>query len=428
MNGSWSLSAVLILTLACSGPGPSGDGSTAVQAQAAADGLPSWPGRTPTGDTDRATGEEPVVVQNGSAPHALNVAGGQPTPDAVTVFEADQLRVAHGDRITVATDRGTLQVRSVREFSLAPVAPDMPLIERTGDDGSRQTGWGSVRGTDAGFLGELLNTGWVWGTGDGGALFAFAVIPEVVRFDDEGREIWRSLRKAPQPVEPPELVRDGSSIRPDFTEVQHGIATGPDGRLYVLSGAAGDSVRLDVLAADGAFVASGWVPRGREILVDAAGAVFIGGHRSRHRERVAFTDFDLPELGGAGRIRLADYAGRVVVVNVWASWCAPCRLEMPALDSLSAGNDRQSVAILGLSDDADPAAAIRFVNSIGGVRYPLAAGGGDLRTRFGYRGLPYTVVLDREHRVVDEISGYGGTIEPILEAIETALTPHVSVR
>lgn len=378
-----------------------------------------------TDASDRATGAEPIVVDNGRAVHILNASPGQPTPDAVTVFEADHLRRAHGDRFTVATDRGTLQVRSVREFSLAPVAPDAPLIERTSRGGSKQPGWGSVRGTDAGFLGELLNTGWVSETADGGALFAFAVIPEVVRFDADGREIWRSVREAPEPVDPPELVREGSSVRPDFTEVQHGIATGPDGRVYVVSGAAGDSVRLDVLDAAGVFVASGWVARGREILVDAAGAVFIGGHQTL---RVAFTDFDLPELGGAGRIRLADYAGRVVVVNVWASWCAPCRLEMPSLDSLSARSDRGSVAILGLNDDVDNAAAIRFVTSIGGVRYPLAAGGGDLRTRFGYRGLPYTAVLDREHRVVDEISGYGGTIEPILEAIATALTSHVEER
>jgi thiol-disulfide isomerase/thioredoxin len=135
----------------------------------------------------------------------------------------------------------------------------------------------------------------------------------------------------------------------------------------------------------------------------------------------AFVDFDLPGLDGDGKIRLSDYRGRVVVVNVWASWCAPCRLEMPALDSLAGEFAPKHVTILGLNDDEDPDAARRFVRSLGGVRYPLGAGMGALQERFDLRGLPYTVVLDRDHRIIEEISGFGGTLEPVRRAIAIAL-------
>lgn len=378
---------------------------------------------TAAGDAKLSAAEE-RLVKNEAPQHALQIRDMQSAKNAIVLFSADQLELAIGDRVSVAVAGKTLHVRSVREFSLAAVAADAPLIERTDQNGAPLSGWGSVRATDAGFLGELLNTGWVAALDDGGALFAYALDPEVIRFDAKGRVVWRSVRSTPSPYGQPVLVRDGSSIRPDFTEVQHGIATGPDGRLYILAGATRDSMRIDVLDDNGAFVRAGWVPRGRDVVVDKRGRVFIGNEpeESPPSARVAYPDFDLAAINGAERVRLSDYRGKSVVINVWASWCAPCRLEMPALDSLAAEIDTAMVVIVGLNDDEDLAAAHRFVKSLGGVGYPLAAGGGRLRERLGYRGLPYTIVLDREHRVVDEIHGFGGDIDLIRGAIETALT------
>jgi hypothetical protein len=56
-----------------------------------------------------------------------------------------------------------------------------------------------------------------------------------------------------------------------------------------------------------------------------------------------------------------------------------------------------------------------------GVRYRLAEGGGQLREALGYRGLPYTVVLDQQHRFVTTIHGFGNSIEPVRQAIDGAL-------
>lgn len=341
-------------------------------------------------------------------------------PSVQTLFAADHLERSFGDRISVRANGSMLHVRSVREFSLSPVTAGEPLIERTDDEGRPLHGWGEVRSADAGLLGELLNTGWVAAFEGGGAAFAFALRPEVIRFDDQGRVVWRSTRSEGA-ASPPALVREGSSIRPEFAEVQHGIAAGADGMLYVLANATSDSVSLVVLDRRGEHVRSDRVPRGRTLAVDARGATVVGpAPADAVGDRRAGPYFDLPALDRDGRVRLSDYAGRVVIVNVWATWCTPCRREMPALDSLSEQLGGAGVAVVGLNDDVDIEAARRFARSLG-VRYPLAAGGGRLRERLGYRGLPYTLVLDRRHRIVDEIYGYGGTLAPVRDAVAKAL-------
>ena len=114
---------------------------------------------------------------------------------------------------------------------------------------------------------------------------------------------------------------------------------------------------------------------------------------------------------------LESYRGRVVVLNFWASWCAPCRKEMPLLDALAAELNPSEVAVLGLNEDVRPSDATAFLHEIGGVSYASAAGEGRLRDRIGYRGLPYTVVLDRELRIVKSFYGFGRSVDPIREVV-----------
>ena len=345
-------------------------------------------------------------------------------PPAVRVFTADALEATSGDRFRVRTAEGALATRSVREFSLAQVPAGDSLIERQDGDGVVVGGFGTVEPAANPFLGELLNTGWVAPTDDGGAVFASAVRRLVLRFEANGRLRWRSELPAPAGIEPPALVRQGSSIRPAFTELQHGIARGPDGRFYVLAGADPDSVRLDIIGEDGAFEAAKRIPRGADVLVTWKGKVTAIRPKVRappSNLRIAFPDLDLPALDGGAAIRLRDHAGKAVILNVWASWCAPCRKEMPVLSRFAAELDTSRVLVLGVNEDSDPDDARRFVQSIGGVAYPLAQGGGRQRERIGYRGLPYTVVLDSAHRVVAAIHGFGDSIEPIRSALETAL-------
>jgi cytochrome c biogenesis protein CcmG/thiol:disulfide interchange protein DsbE len=132
-----------------------------------------------------------------------------------------------------------------------------------------------------------------------------------------------------------------------------------------------------------------------------------------------FPAFELPALDGKGSIALEDYRGRAVVLNFWASWCVPCRHEIPLLNALAAELDSQQAVVVGLNEDYDPADGLAFIQKIGGVSYANAAGEGRLVDKYDYLGLPYTVVLDRELRVVKAFFGFGESIDPIRDLVLT---------
>ncbi len=95
---------------------------------------------------------------------------------------------------------------------------------------------------------------------------------------------------------------------------------------------------------------------------------------------------------------LGEFSGKVVVLNFWATWCAPCREEMPGFQRLQARWGERGVQFVGISSE-DPGKVAAFAKSLG-VTYPLWVGGdevSELSRRFGNRAgvLPHTVVLDR---------------------------------
>lgn len=105
----------------------------------------------------------------------------------------------------------------------------------------------------------------------------------------------------------------------------------------------------------------------------------------------------------------ADHRGRVVVVNVWGSWCGPCRAEMPMLVDAHAELDPEAVSFIGINiRDASTANAAAFEREMG-VDYPsIYDPGSETLLKFG-RYAPYsppsTLILDREGRVAALISG-----------------------
>jgi len=110
------------------------------------------------------------------------------------------------------------------------------------------------------------------------------------------------------------------------------------------------------------------------------------------------------------RVDAEALRGRVVVVNFWASWCGPCRLEVPALQSLweEHGGDRGvgRVAVVGVSIDSDRAAAERFLAERG-VTYPVVMATPALEEAFGgVRGVPTTFILDGGGVVHHRVYGY----------------------
>jgi len=134
--------------------------------------------------------------------------------------------------------------------------------------------------------------------------------------------------------------------------------------------------------------------------------------------RDAVRSFDLERLDG-GRLRLADYRGRLVLLNIWASWCGPCRAEMPSLAALATELGDSAVAFITLSDDLERDRAAAFVVELG-FPYPVGLGDGKLRGRYYGFGLPFTMLVDGEGRAVYRWYGYGGQqqIEAIRRMVE----------
>ena len=104
----------------------------------------------------------------------------------------------------------------------------------------------------------------------------------------------------------------------------------------------------------------------------------------------------LPALTGPEPVEIGSGAGPMVI-NFWASWCGPCRRELPELEALSA--DRDDVRVVGILHDDTADAGRAFADELG-LTFPLAEDpGGRLYDRFGATGLPFTVFVDREGRV-----------------------------
>jgi cytochrome c biogenesis protein CcmG, thiol:disulfide interchange protein DsbE len=109
----------------------------------------------------------------------------------------------------------------------------------------------------------------------------------------------------------------------------------------------------------------------------------------------------LPRLGGGGTASLADYRGRWVLVNVWASWCVPCRTESPALERFYRTRHGRNFTILGIDTNDLSGDALAFVHRYG-IDYPqLRDGGGDFaQGELGTTGVPESFLVDPRGRLV----------------------------
>jgi peroxiredoxin len=125
---------------------------------------------------------------------------------------------------------------------------------------------------------------------------------------------------------------------------------------------------------------------------------------SRPAETIAAPELELSDLTGRP-IRLRDFRGRVVLLNFWATWCAPCREEMPALETLAQELGPQGLAVVGVNAKESRSKVEAFVREHG-LRFPILLDP-DGRAVEAYQvfGLPATFVVDRRGTLVGTVLG-----------------------
>jgi len=116
-------------------------------------------------------------------------------------------------------------------------------------------------------------------------------------------------------------------------------------------------------------------------------------------------DFTLRTLDGKN-LRLGEQRGRVVLVNFWATWCGPCRQEMPHLNKLYDKYRSSGFMLLGVNVDEDTRNAVAVADKLG-VRFPVLPDA-DKRVsqKYDLRAMPSTVLIDRDGRVRHVHRGY----------------------
>lgn len=117
-------------------------------------------------------------------------------------------------------------------------------------------------------------------------------------------------------------------------------------------------------------------------------------------------DYQFVALDGS-EVRSADLRGQVVVLNFWATWCGPCKLEMPSLQSLHEDLGAEGVAVLGLSTDVGDAGVVREFLDERDIDYPVGRASNEHRRAFGgIAGIPTTFIIDRTGIVRHRVVGY----------------------
>lgn len=161
-----------------------------------------------------------------------------------------------------------------------------------------------------------------------------------------------------------------------------------------------------------------------------AGTGFVAGDGSivllDQSQRPPAPDLVGPTLDG-GEFVLADHLGEVVVLNVWASWCAPCRAEAPDLQALWEEFEGEDVQFVGLDTRDTDAAALAFIEAYG-ITYPnVIDTDGRLQLLFSDslppQAIPSTLVIDPQGRVAGRILGRvsESTLRGLIEAASTSV-------
>jgi thiol-disulfide isomerase/thioredoxin len=165
--------------------------------------------------------------------------------------------------------------------------------------------------------------------------------------------------------------------------------------------------------------------------------IYVGYHKARANRELTqrltqsspAPDFSLQSLDGK-IMRLSDFRGKAVLLNFWATWCGPCKIEMPWFVDLQKEYGSQGLQIVGVAmDDASKEDIAKFAKDMG-VNYPILIGKEAVGDEYGgVPALPESFLIARDGKIVDKIIGLRGKAEiedAIKKALDTQAAPAAS--
>lgn len=338
-------------------------------------------------------------------------------------------------------------VRSPYVLRFDETATDEPLLYRFDPLGGEGVGIANIEPVADPSWNRVANAGAIDVGEDGIAYFAFFLRNELRAYTPEGELAWRTKRAL--------IWGDASdtgsgALRP----VTQALSMGPDGLLYVLT--VPDTLpelsaevtpsrggrRLEVYdPGTGALRRAATVPAAwSTFAVDRYGAVFHADPEQVEStapvpERRPLPQVTLTSLDSGETAQFSEWIGTPLLVNFWASWCAPCQAELPQLKAYYGTLDRDRVEFIGISADDTRGAASAFIEPFD-LPFPQFFGGLEMQDDFGFFGLPYTIVVDARGRIVEEVFGFGnpetweylkGVLEEEMARVESVGTDDADV-
>lgn len=153
------------------------------------------------------------------------------------------------------------------------------------------------------------------------------------------------------------------------------------------------------------------------IAVSTIGAVFVaavlfgqnkpGATETSPSSKLALAPaWQLQDVDGK-TVRSSDFKGKVVILDFWATWCGPCRMELPGFVELQKKYEKQGLAVIGVSVDQINPAEVKAFAQQSGVNYPVVlADAKSTQTFGGVEAIPTTFVIDRAGRIVKQHLGF----------------------
>ncbi len=153
-----------------------------------------------------------------------------------------------------------------------------------------------------------------------------------------------------------------------------------------------------------------------------------------HKERKKAPDFALKDANGQ-TVHLSDYRGKVVLLDFWATWCGPCKVEIPWFQEFERQNKDKGFAVLGVAMDDDGWDAVKPFAQERGINYRLVLGNDDVARLYGdLEALPTTLLIDRDGGIASIHVGLTGKsefedgIQELLQAPSDPSAPALFVR